>query len=254
MHVSSSGGADLGTALAQRRVLTAPQQICVSLEELILDGTLRPGDRLPRVDRMAESMCVCVPTANRALRAMREAGVLSVLRGRNGGYRVTEEAPRLLGSTRAGIGVQGHDGVTLHCYRQMLEVREVQDAYAARAAAENRTEEDLAELSGLLPDALPEDLEQLFDLDQRFHRTLAQCTHNPLIIRLTGTTALALRRFSRTLGGLSPADILAGLDEVVCAVRGRDGSAAATAMRGHLRRSTEFFVVPAERGVGRGDG
>lgn len=242
--VTERSRGDLSAALAARRVLTAPQQICVSIEELVLDGTLRPGDRLPRVDEMASSLCVCVPTANVALRSLRRAGVLSVMRGRNGGYRVTDEAPRIVGDERTGIG--SHDGVSLGCYRQLLEVREVQDSFAARTAAESCTTEDVDELERLVPspDALPEDLEEVFHLDQRFHRTLAQCTRNPLIIQLNGETFRALRRFARAPHDISPADVVTGLDDVVSAIRCRDGAGAADAMRFHLRRSIDFFDLP----------
>lgn len=243
----------MGEVLGHRVVLSAPQQICASIEELVLDGTLRAGDRLPRIDHMAERFGVSAPTAHRALHTLREAGILTATRGRNGGYRVTPAALDAIDARRgapAGALCAGSAIVpeTLG-YAQLLEVRQVQDVLAARAAASHRTEADLGALEAVLAPGLPTDPEEAFALDLRFHRALAQCTHNPLIVGFTGATAVALRRFPRSRD-LAPTDIVAGLDGVAHAIRGRDGNAAARAMRRHLRRSVDFFdratLAPAD--------
>ncbi|MCW3016970.1 MAG: GntR domain protein [Solirubrobacterales bacterium] len=226
----------MSVTFGRRTVLSAPQQICASIEALVLDGTLRPGDRLPRVDLMAERFGVSAPTAHRALRSLREAGVLAATRGRNGGYRVTSAA---LDAIDAG-GEEWLAVPTSVGYAQLLEVREVQDVLTARAAAAKRTEADIDALEAVLPSTLPADPEVAFALDLRFHRSLAQCTHNPVIVGFTGATALALRRFPRS-SELAPAEIVAELDGVASAIRRRDGNAAAQAMRRHLRRSADFF-------------
>lgn len=234
----------MGEVLGHRVVLSAPQQICASIEELVLDGTLRAGDRLPRIDLMAERFGVSAPTAHRALHTLREAGILTATLGRNGGYRVTAAALDAIDAGRGGgraAGVGGPAPVPTDLeYAQLLEVRQVQDVLAARAAASHRTTEDLGALEAVLPSALPADPEEAFAIDLRFHRALAQCTHNPLIVGFTGATALALRRFPRSRD-LAPTDIVAELDGVARAIRRHDGNAAATAMGRHLRRSVDFF-------------
>jgi DNA-binding FadR family transcriptional regulator len=95
-------------------------------------------------------------------------------------------------------------------------------------------------LESVLDGPEPLDAEHAFTLDLRFHRALAWCTHNPLIVGFTGATAIALRRFPRS-PELAPQEIVAELDAVAHAVGSRDGGAAAQAMRRHLRRSADFF-------------
>jgi DNA-binding FadR family transcriptional regulator len=227
-------------ALARRPVLTAPQQVSVAIEDLVLDGTLRPGDRLPSVEDLSRRVRVSVPTAHQALRQLRAHDVLTVARGRKGGYRVAEDAVDAVGRVRGGA-VLGRPAATWpEGYAELLEVREVQDVLAARVAAVKRTDEELAALEAVLAEGEPRDLELSFDQDLRFHRALALCTHNPRIVEFTTTTTLALRRFPRVTD-LRPADVVAGLDDVLTAVRASDPEAAGDAMRRHLRRSADFF-------------
>jgi DNA-binding FadR family transcriptional regulator len=228
--------------------LTAPQQITVAIEDLVLEGTLRPGDRLPSVEVVAERFGVSVPTALGGLGALREAGVLTVTRGRGGGHRVAHGAVEAIGRVRAD-GVLGRPaGVMRERYAQLLQVREAQEGLTARVAATERTTRDLDDLLGVLgtvPRTLPADTEAAFDLDLRFHRALGLCTHNPLIIRFTMTTTLMLRSYSRATAELTPTDVLYALDEIAFAVERRDPDGAAAAMRRHLRRSAAFFDRPA---------
>lgn len=237
-------GDAVDAAIARRPVLTAPQQISMAIEDLILEGTLRPGDRLPNVEVASERFGVSLPTTQRGLRALREAGVLTVARGRNGGYRVAPDAVEAIGRIHSGA-VLGRPPVTADIdYAQLLEVRRVQDVLAAQVAAASRDDADLELLEAVLPDAaaIGDDLEAAFDLDLRFHRAVALCTHNPLIVRFTTTTTLALRRFSHTSEVLSAGDVVYGLDAVAEAIRQRDAVAAGSAMRRHLQRSADFFV------------
>ncbi len=236
-------------AFAQRPVLSGPQQIACAIEDLILDGTLRPGDRLPSVEVAARRFGVSVPTVQQGLQALRTAQVLSVARGRNGGYRVLPGALEAIGRVRSGA-VLGRPAIpTERGYAQLLQVRQVQDVLAAEVAASHRTEADLQTLAAVLPaSGPPADAEEAFDIDLRFHRALALCTHNPLIVKFTTSTVLTLRHFQRATDRLGAADVVFALDGVVGAIRQRDPAAAAAAMRRHLRRSADFFEPQA---VGR---
>jgi DNA-binding FadR family transcriptional regulator len=247
MGVSDLHDDAVEAALAWRPVLTAPQQIAAAIEDLILEGTLRPGDRLPNVEAASERFGVSLPTAQRGLRALREAGVLTVALGRNGGYRVAADAVEAIGRIRGGalLGRPPVPPLTADVgYAQLLVVRRVQDVLAAQVAAGCRTDADLELLEAVVPAAekIGDDLEAAFDLDLRFHRAIALCTHNPLIVRFTTATTLALRRFSHTTEGLGARDVVFGLDAVADAVRARDADAAGDAMRRHLHRSADFFV------------
>jgi GntR family transcriptional regulator, transcriptional repressor for pyruvate dehydrogenase complex len=238
---------DHALAVALPPVLTAPQQIAAAIEDLVLDGSLRPGDRLPSVEVTARRFGVAMPTAHQALRALTEASVLTVARGRNGGYRVAAEAMDAIGRARAGevLGRPATDPRLPDVYHQLYEVREVQDVLAARVAALHRTDEDLAALTAVLAVEADElSIDDALEVDLEFHLQLARCTRNPLIVRYTSATVLTLRRYRGDPEAVAPAEALAHLDEVLEAVRRQDATRAAEAMRRHLGRSSDFYDRP----------
>ncbi|WP_320669784.1 FadR/GntR family transcriptional regulator [Patulibacter defluvii] len=229
--------------LSEHPVLTAPQQLRARLEELVLDGTLAAGDALPRVDVIAEQFGVSTPTAQIALRALRDDGALSVTRGRHGGYRVTRDAIAVAREQHRRAAARGGAGQRTD-YATLLELRRSQEVLTARFAANHRTARELDHLAAALPAAegLPESVEEAFDLDLRFHRLLAECTHDAFLVRATRETVKALRGLGPGRSALGPADVVVALDGVLDAVDRRDPAAAAHAMRRHLRRSSDFFA------------
>src|SRR3954466_6508933 len=70
-------------------VLSAPRQIAAAIKREILEGTLKPGDRLPSEERLADLFGVSRPTVRAALQELSSAGTVVVQRGRGGGYRVS---------------------------------------------------------------------------------------------------------------------------------------------------------------------
>jgi DNA-binding FadR family transcriptional regulator len=228
--------------LSARRVQSAPEQIGSAVEQWILDGTLRPGDRLPSEEQMASMFGVSRPTVREALRELRSAHLLSSERGRTGGYRVTEMSVRTLGTSVAEVISLSLRMQTL-TYEQLFEVRLALELQAAGAAAERRSDEDLARLQVALDEllALPADPEEVLARDLVFHRVLAECTHNPLIIGFAGATTTAFRRFTADVQEISSQQMVAHLDEVVVAVAARDAGAAQRAMRAHLDYFASYF-------------
>lgn len=233
----------MASVLFEHPVLSAPQQLRACLEELVLDGTLAAGDALPRVDVIAEQFGVSAPTAQIALRALRDDGALSVTRGRHGGYRVTGDAIAVARERHQRAAARGAGPPT--DYATLLELRRSQEVLTARFAASRRTAHELGSLASALPapDGLPESVEEAFDLDLRFHRLLAECTHDAFLVRATRETVKAMRGLGRATSALGPADVVVALDGVVDAVDRRDPAAAAHAMRRHLRRSSDFFAA-----------
>jgi DNA-binding GntR family transcriptional regulator len=121
----------------------------------------------------------------------------------------------------------------------LSEVRATLESFAAGLAAERRTGGDLVETAALLGELSapgPHDERALIQLDQRLHRHVYRCTHNPF---LEGTLdryyVLTLRIWFMAL------DRVARLDEAVHehrelleAIRDGDPRAASTVMRRHI--------------------
>jgi DNA-binding FadR family transcriptional regulator len=230
--------------LTARPVQSAPQQISSAVEQWILDGTLRPGDRLPSEEQMATMFGVSRPTVREALRDLRAAHLLSSERGRTGGYSVTEMSVRTLGTSVAEVISLSLRMQTLS-YAQLFEVRLMLELQAAAAAAERRTDDDMTKLQAALDEllALPADPEEVLSRDLVFHRVLAESTHNPLIIGFAGATTTAFRRFTADVHAIASEQMVAHLDEVVAAVAARDPDAARAAMQAHLDYFARYFGI-----------
>lgn len=232
--------------LSPRPVQSAPEQISASIKQSILDGRLKPGDRLPSEERLATMYGVSRPTVREALRSLRAAHVLASSLGRNGGYRVAEMSLRALGGSVAEVISLSLSMQTL-TYAQLFEVRHALELLSAATAATQRTGEDLLQLEAALQTTSEagagDDPAAALEADLAFHRALAEATHNPLIVGFVGATATAFRRFSDDAQGVDPTRLFGHLDAVVAAVEAQDPAAAEAAMRRHLDYFARYFSL-----------
>ena len=235
-----------------RKVLSAVQQISTLRTESILDGSLRPGDRLPTEDVMAENHGVSRPTMRLALRALRVKGAIRVVRGPKGGHIVEDFAPATIADGLSGRMSLALDGGDL-AYAQISEVRDELEVLSARLAAQRRTAsqaDDLRALDdqvGVRPTDQGINLEEAVRYDMHFHRRLAECTNNPLIVAFASGTIIAFQDRDIEPLGFDGERLLVHLDVVRDAVTAGNSAAAEAAMRRHLidaRPPRDRFEAP----------
>lgn len=136
--------------------------------------------------------------------------------------------------------------------RQILEVyqiREALDAMAARLAAQFASPMQLSEMDALnrqMNDAAERSaFSEMADLNVRFHETMAQASHNDLLIRLVRDIHHWVRRFATTTfshPGRAPVAIAEHL-AIVKAIAARDPDAAEELAKEHMRRSLDARVA-----------
>lgn len=222
-----------------RKVLSAVQQISTLLTESILDGSLRPGDRLPSEDVMAENHGVSRPTMRLALRALRVKGAIRVVRGPKGGHIVEDIDPAAIADGLSGRMSLALDGAEL-TYDHISEVRDELELLSARLAAQRRTTSQLEDLLaldeqlGLSPADRGVGLEEAVRYDMHFHRRLAECSNNPLLVTFASGSIIAFQDRDIAPLGLDGEKLLVHLDLVRAAVVASDPVAAEAAMRRHL--------------------
>jgi GntR family transcriptional regulator, transcriptional repressor for pyruvate dehydrogenase complex len=222
-------------------VLTAPQQIAAAIKREILEGVLKPGDRLPPEQDLAELFGVSRPTVRVGLHALCAAEILVVQRGRQGGYRVGDFSFEHLEAS-----VTEFISLSLVMERlkpaQFLEVRYAHELLGAETAARVRTDESVKQLEGVQDEfaACEHDPKRAFETDLRFHRVLAEATMNPLIVSIEGAMIAVLRQFFGDGPPVAPRETLRNLSEIIDAVRDQDPDAAQLAMRRHLAVVTRY--------------
>lgn len=149
------------------------------IKAMIVNGELRPGDRLPREPDLAERLGLSRSSLREAVRALSLVHILDVRQG-NGTY-VTSLEPGLLMEALGFIVDYHRDDNVLF----FLEVRRILEPAATAMAATSMPDEDVGRLGRLL-DRLGEkpSVADLVANDLEFHQRIAGGTGNPVLSSL----------------------------------------------------------------------
>jgi GntR family transcriptional regulator, transcriptional repressor for pyruvate dehydrogenase complex len=168
-----------------------------AIKQMIVDGELKPGDRLPREPDLAERLGLSRNSLREAVRALSLIHVLDVRRG-DGTY-VTSLEPSLL-MDAMGFVVDFHRDDTV---LQFLEARRVIEPVTTEMAATRMSTEDIEGLAALL-DSLDDDptVDQLVENDLEFHRRIAAGSGNAVLSSLVESVSGRTQR-ARTWRGIT---------------------------------------------------
>ncbi|MCL2581847.1 MAG: FadR family transcriptional regulator [Streptosporangiales bacterium] len=211
--------------------------IVEKIRELMREGQLKPGDRLPPERELCERFGVSRVTMREALRMLESAGLVDIRVGARGGAFVT--APT---SNRVGEGLADLLTLSVISASNVTEVRMILEVGIVPLVCERATEDDLARLEKICERA-EEALragDYTMDMSLEFHTAVAQATHNPalemLVESFRGPILMSLeeaREVAPEMGGRGTEEH----EQFIEAVRRRDADAAARVMRQHLTRT-----------------
>ncbi|WP_298329974.1 GntR family transcriptional regulator [Haloactinopolyspora sp.] len=210
--------ADRGVGLAAQAYAT--------LKHAIITHELPPGTRLS-VPMLAERLGVSRSPAREAI------------------ARITHEGLAHFEPNRGAV-VANVDSTSL---AEIYEIREVLEGLAARLAATQITDTEIAELRSLIAEhaAAVEagDVEQHYELDVRFHRRIHEIAGNATLTgqleRLQQQVRLAMYTTHRSPGGMPQA--LAEHRRIVDSLESRDSALAEAAGRSHISRLLRDLVA-----------
>lgn len=173
-----------------------------AIKQMIVDGELRPGDRLPREPDLAERLGLSRNSLREAVRALSLIHVLDVRRG-DGTY-VTSLEPSLLMDAMSFVVDFHRDDTVL----QFLEARRIVEPAATEMAALKMPGEDIEGLAELL-DSLGDkpSVEELVECDLEFHRRIAAGSGNAVLASLVETLSGRTQR-ARTWRGLTQEGVM----------------------------------------------
>jgi GntR family transcriptional repressor for pyruvate dehydrogenase complex len=156
--------------------------VAASLERRILEGSLKPGDRLPPERELAAEFGVSRPSLREAIQKLATKGLVQTRQG--GGTSVTD-------SLESSFFDPWQDLMGAHpnLREDMLEFRRMLEGQAAEWAAERATEADLKRLT-LAFESLNEafsadDLGRRAQTDIAFHQAVGEAAHNVLLGHLS---------------------------------------------------------------------
>jgi DNA-binding FadR family transcriptional regulator len=154
------------------------------IKQLIVDGVLKPGDKLPVEKDLGQSLGVSRGPLREGVRALSIMGVLETRQG-DGTYVTALDSSLLLAPMGFVVDLQDRSGAYhLHAVRRVLETE------AAAMAATRITDQALAEADAVLRQTEAQlagsdpDHEALITADIAFHRLIAQASDNPVLTAL----------------------------------------------------------------------
>jgi GntR family transcriptional repressor for pyruvate dehydrogenase complex len=124
--------------------VSATESAITAIRQLIIDGTLRPGSRLPAEPELAAQLGLSRNTLREAVRALVAARVLDVRRG-DGTYVTSLEPQLLLQGIGFAVELMQEDR-----WLELLELRRILEPAATALAAERATRDELGELADRL--------------------------------------------------------------------------------------------------------
>lgn len=162
-------------ALPRYRV---PEMIVTELVRLITLGTLKPNDRLPGEQVLAQRFSVSRNAVREAIKTLHTMGLVRVQHGR--GTFVTSDVSRTMVPAVASLLIDPIAATELQEARMVVEV------VTAAGAARKATDRDLDDLARILAQAeeITTTPEQWVNLDAAFHITIARIAGNRFLLRM----------------------------------------------------------------------
>ncbi len=216
------------------------------IQQMIIRGGLDPGTRLPPEREMAEQLGVSRTVMREAVHTLVARGLLESKHGvgttvrRITSGQVAEPLRLVLQAQGQSISVDH-----LHQVRSILEVA------IAELAALHATSEDMAALEQALArlESAQNDSAQFALCDTEFHRTLAQATHNPLLMLLLDSIRDLMQEVREAVAGYPglPGKVMPSHRRIVARVVVRDARGARRAMRRHIEQARRIQQAVAEQ-------
>jgi len=149
------------------------------VEELILKGVLRPGDRLPSERDLSELMSVSRPVLREALKILEDRGLISSRQG--GGTYIPDLIGPIFSDPVIALIERHPDAVA-----DYLEFRRDIEGTAAEHAAHRATDADRSALSDIVAAMetafTADDSQREAVLDVEFHHTVGEAAHNVILL------------------------------------------------------------------------
>ena len=159
------------------------------IKQMIVDGRLRPGERLPREQDLAEQLGLSRATLREAVSALSVMKVIDVRHG--DGMFITSLSPEVLLEPLNFVVALHRDDSILH----FLQLRSFVEPECTAQVARKIGAEDLARLRALLDEAdrlvrgTPVDHERLMTNDLAFHALVNAASQNPVASAILAATS-----------------------------------------------------------------
>jgi GntR family transcriptional regulator, transcriptional repressor for pyruvate dehydrogenase complex len=216
------------------------EEVAHRLQALILDGKLKPGDRLPPERELVRRFHVSRGSVRDAIRTLEDIGLVRSRQG--GGTAVCELSANSLIVPLSSALVRKSDLVS-----ELLDVRRMLEPPLAARAALNASDEEIAHLQDVLRRQRRKVRrgELTVEEDSDFHYSIALAARNGVVRKVVDLLMDLLResraRSLQVEGRLERS--LAGHCLIVLAIQRHDPRAAEEAMQLHLQQISDLVLA-----------
>lgn len=216
------------------------EQVMDQIKEMIDNGVLKKGDKLPSERDLVEELQVSRASIREALRALEVIGLIECRQG-EGNFIKSSFQDNLFEPLSIMYMLEGTNP------GDILELRKIMEVEAAGLAAKRITEEQLAELKEIMErfeNCKDEELNAM--IDKELHYKIAECSGNVLIFNILRTVSLLVDDFIKDARRLIIADqdkkkmLLLQHKDIYLAVEMHSSVAARKAMRQHLDYTNKY--------------
>ncbi|MFI5660315.1 GntR family transcriptional regulator [Streptomyces sp. NPDC051684] len=224
-------------AVATRGPISRPvplrQAVHDTLVEMIINGTLRPGQHLVEAD-LAEHLGVSRQPVREALQRLQTSGWVDL---------------------RPAQGAFVHSPTTEEC-AQLLGVRAVLETYSAHGAAQHATEDDVARLWQLqqvgLEALAAQDARGIVEANAALHSHITTLSRNAVLGELIPQVDQRVRWYYTPIAKPRGNDAWNEHALIIKAIAAGDPDRAEALMRRHTQNTTDFYCAQIEAAAGPG--
>lgn len=214
------------------------EQVINQIKEMIQDGTLKRGDKLPSERDLVEQLQVSRTSIREALRVLEIVGIVECKQG-EGNFIRTDFNDTLL--EPLSIMFMLND-----CkLEEIFELRKVIEIETAALSAERITDEELKKIENIVDKIKSsDDEEEKVKLDTQFHYSIAGACQNILIVSIINAVSTLMDYFIKDarksiIGDLHKEIIDEQHDNILKALKNHNPYEAVEAMRNHLELINE---------------
>jgi len=215
---------------------TMAELIIDQILQMIEDGTFVPGQKLPSEKKLAEILCVSRPTLREAMRSLMSMGLIEIRCG-DGTY--LNDSVKLLSEHFKNTHLFNR-----FSFNELIDTRLLLETQMAYLAAQNATEEDLAELEAAyqkIAGTMETSVHDFHSIDLTFHMAIASCSKNRFMKEMLSAVEdlLVLLNVSAPVNDEMRRQSITSSRAIVDAIRARDGEAAREIMYRHIADTAE---------------
>ncbi len=214
------------------------EDIVEQIKQLIDEGKLKPGDKLPAERELVERLQVSRVSVREAIKSLEMLGFVDIRPG-DGTFVRDTDTDDIIRPLAMFLAVERHSLL------DMFEVRRIFETAAAGLAAQRAEAAEVEQLGRLLEGMKAgvnlQDPEKGEEFDTAFHYAVAEATHNSLLIRLFRTVSEDFKKANSTARRQLYLDSADNVQKIVDqhvrifdAIRARNARGAGDAMLDHL--------------------